>query len=78
MSWRSDSKLFICIWPAIRSNITDRVWRIEFTAELLKLFVASDMDPYDVEDLHPDIRAAMGHAGIEIAEPGRYEDDVDG
>ena len=75
MSWRSGSKLFIEIWPAILSNIPDRELRVEFTAELLKLFVRDDMDPFDVEDVHPDIRAAMRQAGLEIAEPERYKDD---
>jgi len=76
MSWRSGSKLFIEIWPLIQSNIADREHRVEFTAELLTLFVRDDMDPYDVEDVHPDIRAAMRHARIEIAEPDRYQDEV--
>src|SRR5205814_5972543 len=64
MSWRSGSKLFIEIWPAIQSSIPDRQQRIEFTGELLKLFVRDDMDPYDVEDVYADIRAAMRRAGI--------------
>jgi hypothetical protein len=75
MSWRSGSQLFIEIWPAIQTNIPDRQYRIEFTAKLLSLFVEDDMDPFDVEDIHPDIRAAMRHAGIEIAEPERYQDE---
>ena len=75
MSWRSGSQLFIEIWPAIQTNIPDRQYRIEFTAKLLSLFVDDDMDPFDVEDIHPDIRAAMRHAGIEIAEPERYQDE---
>jgi hypothetical protein len=77
MSWRSGSKLFVEIWPAIQANITDRQHRIEFTAKLLTLFEEDDMDPYDVEDIHPDIRAAMRHAGIELAEPERYQDEQD-
>ncbi|MGO9483415.1 MAG: hypothetical protein ACLPX9_02355 [Rhodomicrobium sp.] len=73
MSWRSGSTLFIEIWPAVQANIPDRQTRIEFTAKLLELFTWHDMDPFDVEDVHPDIRAAMKLAGIEIA--GQYEDD---
>ena len=75
MSWRSGSKLFIEIWPAVRSNIPDPQHRIEFTAELLELFVRNDMDAYDVEDVHQDIRAAMRRAGIEVVEPELYDDD---
>lgn len=76
MSWRRGSTLFLEMWPLIQPRITDREQRVAFTARLLELFVADDMDPYDVEDVHPDIRAAMRAAKIEIAEPERYEDDA--
>ena len=33
------------------------------------------MDSWDVEDVHPDIRAALRLAGIGVAEPDRYDDD---
>jgi len=75
MSWRSGSKLFIEIWPTIQSNIPDQELRIEFTGQLLQQFVEWDMDPVDVEDVHPEIRAAMRLAGIEISDPDRYRDD---
>jgi hypothetical protein len=63
------------MWPLIQANITDREHRVEFTGKLLRLFVHDDMDPYDVEDVHHDVRAAMRDVGIEIAEPDRYRDD---
>lgn len=75
MSWRTGSKLFIEIWPAIKANITDRNERIDFTANLLRLFVDHDMDTWDVEDVDPDIRAAMRRADFELAEPERYPND---
>jgi hypothetical protein len=75
MSWRTGSKLFIEIWPLIQANIIDKEERIEFTGELLQIFTRQDMDTWDVEDVHPDIRAAMRHVGIEIAEPDRYKDE---
>jgi hypothetical protein len=75
MSWRTGSKLFIEIWPAIKANIVDREERIEFTSKLLRLFVDDDMDTYDVEDVDPDIRAAMRLADFELSEPDRYADD---
>ena len=78
MSWRSGSKLFIEMWPAIQRDIPDRDFRIDFTARLLKLFIQEDMDPYDVEDVHPEIRAAMRRARIRICEPERYKDDEGG
>lgn len=74
MSWRRGSQLFCEMWPLIQAHIPDREHRVEFTAHLLKLFEDNDMDTYDVEDVHPDIRAALRLAGIEIAEPERYED----
>jgi hypothetical protein len=39
--------------------------------------VSQDMDSYDLEDVHPDVRDAMRLANIEIAEPERYIDDPD-
>ena len=75
MSWRTGSKLFLEIWPAILANITDREARIEFTARLLQMFSEEDMDTWDVEDAHPDIRAALRRSGLGVAEPGRYKDD---
>ena len=75
MSWRTGSKLFAEMWPLIQSHITDRDHRIEFTAHLLKQMVKDDMDAFDVEDIHPDVRAAMRQAGIEISDPERYKDE---
>lgn len=76
MSWRAGSKLFIEMWPLIQANITDTEQRVEFTGELLKLFVEQDMDTWDVEDVDPDIRAAMRQVGMEILEPDKYKDNV--
>lgn len=75
MSWRSGSKLFVEMWPLIQANIPDREHRIDFTATLLEQMVGDDMDPVDVEDIHPDVREAMHQAGIEISDPERYKDD---
>ena len=77
MSWRSGSELFEEIWPKIEASIPERDIRVEFTGQLLELFVQWDMDPSDVEDVHPDVRAAMRHAGIDISNPDRYKDDKD-
>jgi hypothetical protein len=38
MSWRSGSKLFTEIWPAVQANVPDRQIRIQFSNELLTLF----------------------------------------
>jgi hypothetical protein len=74
MSWRTGSKLFVEMWPLIQSHISDRDHRIEFTAHVLKQMVKDDMDPVEVEDIHPDVRAAMLQAGIELSDPERYSD----
>lgn len=75
MSWRTGSKLFISIWPLIQSHIQDKEERIEFTGKLLEIFSNEDMDTWEVEDIHPDIRAALRSVGIDIAEPEKYKDD---
>ncbi len=76
MSWRTGSKLFLEIWPLIQQRIPERDIRIEFTARLLDTFVHDDMDPRDVEDVHPDIRAALEFAGIGVSEPERWPDEA--
>lgn len=73
MSWRSGSSMFLEFWPLLQKHIPDQAHRIEFTANLLNLFVRDDMDPWEVEDVHPDIRAALIKAGIGLAEPEKYE-----
>lgn len=75
MSWRTGSKLFLEIWPAIKANITDQEERIEFTAALIHVFVQEDMDTWEIEDVDPDIRKAIVQAGCEICEPDRYKDE---
>lgn len=76
MSWRTGSRLFIEIWPLIQAHIDDPEERIEFTGRLLRLFCDEDMDPWDIEDVHPEIRAAMRQVGLEIQEPERYPNDA--
>jgi len=76
MSWRAGSTLFIKMWPQIQKNMPDEEFRILFTADLLKLFARWDMDTYEVEDIHPDIRAAMRKAKIKLTEPERYKNDT--
>ena len=77
MSWRTGCALFIEMWPLIQARISDREERIEFLGDLLKAFVKGDMDTYDIEDVHPDIRSALRRTGIGLAEPERYAQDVD-
>jgi len=72
MSWRTGSKIFLEIWPAIKASITNHEERVRFTAELIRVFVEEDMDTWDIEDVDPDIRRAIVTAGYEICEPNRY------
>ena len=74
MSWGSGSSMFIDFWPLIQKHMPEQEDRIDFTAELLKLFVKEDMDPWEVEDLHEDVRAALQKSNIGIGEPDRYDD----
>jgi hypothetical protein len=75
MSWRAGSKLFVEMWPLILAGITDRAHRIDFTARLLQVLIDDDMDPYDVEDVHADVRAALRKIGVELAQPELFEDE---
>ena len=75
MSWRTGSTLFLEIWPSIQRHMKDREERIEFTGKMLQIFSEEDMDTFDVEDVHPDIRAAIRSIGLEICEPERYKND---
>jgi hypothetical protein len=74
MSWRTGSRVFVEIWYVIHANIDDADERIALTADLLRLFIERDLDPWDVEGLHPDVRAAIVKAGFSIREPERYPD----
>jgi hypothetical protein len=75
MSWRKGSKLFIDAWPLIQQHIADSDERIEFTAQLLKVFTQFDMDPWTIEDVHPDIRVALELAGIGVRDRERWPEE---
>lgn len=75
MSWRAGGNLFAEMWPAIQKHIPDRAERISFTVALLQLFVSRDLDPWSVEDIDPDVRSAIRHAGLTIREPERFPED---
>jgi len=77
MSWPAGSKLFVEMWPLVQASITDRAHRIEFTARLLQVLIDDDMDPYDVEDVHADVRAALRKIGVELAQSELFADEED-
>jgi hypothetical protein len=66
--------MFIDFWPLIQEYIPDRDERVDFTADLLKILVKGDMDPWAVEDLDADVRAALLRANIGVAESEKYND----
>ncbi len=65
------------MWPLIQANLPDRSHRIDFTARLLQILVDDDMDPYDVEDVHADVRAALRKIGVELAQSELFPDEKD-
>ncbi len=77
MGWRTGSTLFLEIWPLVEARIPDREQRVDFTARLLRLFVDDDMDPYDVEDVHADVRAALRQIGVDLPQSELFADDED-
>jgi hypothetical protein len=77
MSWRAGSKLLVDMWPLIQTHIPDRGHRIDFTARLLQLLIDDDMDPYDVEDVHADVRTALRKVGVDLPQPELFPDDAD-
>lgn len=73
MSWRAGAELFADVWPLIRTRVRNKRQRQEITAGLLRLLVEHDVDPSDVADIHPEVRAALAAIGVEVQESG---DDV--
>lgn len=76
MSWRAGAELFAEVWPLIQARLRDRRVRREFTAGLLRLLVEHDVDPADVADVHPEVRAALTAIGVETP-PAGDDDDPD-
>ena len=59
MSWRTGNALFFEIWPLVRSRITDKGERLEFTKELLRVFLDFDADPCDFRGRDPEVDGVM-------------------
>lgn len=61
MSWRKGNALFREIWPLILKYIPDeeREWRVQFTAEMLKLLMNCDADPGDFHGIHREVDEAL-------------------
>ena len=58
MSWRTGAELFSEIWPLIQSKVKPEQ-REDFLQEIIAVFLDNDVDPYDLEDLHPEVARAL-------------------
>jgi len=58
--------MFREMWPIMEKHLAndDEQWRVEFLAAVLTVFLDCDVDPNDLERLHPEIDRAL-----EIANP---------
>ena len=63
MSWRSGADLFAAMWPLIREKIPDEEHRRDFTARLLAIMIEDDLDPYNVEDIDPEVHDILKTLG---------------
>ena len=77
MSWSAGSKLFVEMWPLIQAHVTDRAHRIDLTARLLQVLVEDDMDPYDVDEVHADVRAALRKIGVDLPQSELFNEEDD-
>ena len=59
MAWRAGAKLFREIWPLILKYEPEGNFRREFTTDLLDLFLGCDVDPSDLQGLHPQVDQAL-------------------
>lgn len=59
MARRAGAKLFREIWPLILKYELERSFRLEFTTDLLNLFLGCDVDPSDLQGLHPEVDQAL-------------------
>ncbi len=74
MSWRAGAELFADVWPLIQARVRNKRQRQEITVGLLRLLLEQDIDPADVADVHPEVRAALAALGAEVPAAG---DDID-
>lgn len=59
MAWRTGAELFADVGPLIQARVPNQRQRREITAGLLRLLIEHDVDPTDVADVHPEVRAAL-------------------
>jgi hypothetical protein len=59
VAWRTGARLFQEIWPLVLARVEPDEFREEFVRDLLALFLECDVDPTDLEGLHPEVDRAL-------------------
>lgn len=73
MSWRTGSLLFLEIYPVIKQHLGEDKNNEEFLKSLVQLFLAHDIDPYDISDVDSELddilKSIYGMPEEDSAEP---------
>ena len=59
MAWRAGAKLFREIWPPLLKHESEGNFRLEFTTDLVALFLGCDVGPSDLQSLYPEADQAL-------------------
>jgi hypothetical protein len=59
MAWRAGAKLFRDIWPFIEAQVEPDEFRQVFVELILDQFLDCDVDPTDLQGVHPEVDAAL-------------------
>lgn len=59
MAWRTGAVLFREMWPLIAARVEPDDFRQEFVERLLAYFLECDVDPTDLDGLHPEVDQAL-------------------
>jgi hypothetical protein len=70
MAWRTGAELFAEMWPLIAARVEPDDFRQEFIEHLLAYFLECDVDPSDLEGLHPEVDQALR----KLAEFDKYDE----
>ena len=59
MSWSTGSSLLLDIWPIVKETIKDEEHRKNFGKDLVNVFLAHDIDAYDIDGVDPELDAIV-------------------
>lgn len=68
MSWRTGAELFAEMWPLIQAKVKPGAMRKDFVRDILAVFLDWDVDPFDIEDLHPEVARALQYLAKDSGE----------